>query len=160
MGGALDVPGNVQHGGAPANTTAEWNLHVDPAAARAVLASGAPILLVPLDATNDVPLDAGLAAQLAAGDAPLARVVARILDSMRPLIDAGEAYAWDPLAAAALVEPGLLETRTLALDVRVQGREAGRTVVVADSPAHIEVAVTADAARFRVLFVNTLTAAR
>ena len=42
MGGAVDVPGNVQPDGAAEPLAAEWNLYVDPAAAAAVLGSGPP----------------------------------------------------------------------------------------------------------------------
>lgn len=52
MGGAVDVPGNLEPGGIKDNTTAEWNLFVDPVAAAKVFASGARIRLVPLDATE------------------------------------------------------------------------------------------------------------
>ena len=48
MGGALEVPGNV----GPAAPAAEWNIYADPEAAQVVLDSGAPVTLVPLDATN------------------------------------------------------------------------------------------------------------
>ena len=57
MGGAVDVPGNVT--GVPLsapNRTAEFNIFVDPRAANIVFKSGAPITLVPLDATNHAPL--------------------------------------------------------------------------------------------------------
>ena len=37
MGGAVDVPGNVQPDGAAEPLAAEWNLYVDPAAAAAVV---------------------------------------------------------------------------------------------------------------------------
>ena len=53
MGGAVDVPGNT-----PRNPDAEYNIWVDPVAAAEVVASGIPITLVPLDATNQVPLEA------------------------------------------------------------------------------------------------------
>ena len=61
MGGALDVPGNVES--AP---DAEWNLYIDPEAARRVVASGAPVLFVPLDATNTIPWTETLIRQLGA----------------------------------------------------------------------------------------------
>src|SRR5712692_8894009 len=59
MGGALAVPGNLGDGGyfQTDNKTAEWNLFVDPLAGARVFASGARITLVPLDATNKVPID-------------------------------------------------------------------------------------------------------
>ena len=51
MGGALDVPGNNFD-----NPDAEWNIWADPTAAAEVFASGVPLTLVPLDATNQVPV--------------------------------------------------------------------------------------------------------
>ena len=55
MGGAVNVPGNLTDFSTnPANVTAEWNIYVDPVAADEVFRSGLPIVLVPLDATNQV----------------------------------------------------------------------------------------------------------
>ena len=51
IGGAVGVPGNVD----PGHEHAEFNVWIDSLAARDVLASGVPVTLVPLDATNDVP---------------------------------------------------------------------------------------------------------
>jgi inosine-uridine nucleoside N-ribohydrolase len=55
MGGAVDVPGNLDeatgYGG-----DAEWNFWIDVAAAARVLDGEATITLVPLDATNHVPV--------------------------------------------------------------------------------------------------------
>jgi len=57
MGGAVNVPGTVGTSGVGiTNTTAEWNIYVDPYAANFVVQSNAPITLVPLDATNQVPM--------------------------------------------------------------------------------------------------------
>ena len=52
MGGAVDVPGNV-------TPQAEFNIHVDPEAAAAVLAAGLRVDLVPLDATRQAVLERG-----------------------------------------------------------------------------------------------------
>lgn len=59
MGGAVDVTGNVASDPAGTGTPgpAEWNVYADPAAADIVFRSGIPITLVPLDATNAVPVD-------------------------------------------------------------------------------------------------------
>ena len=56
MGGAVQVPGNVGSSSRIENEVAEWNIYVDPHAAALVFNSGAPITLVPLDATNHVPV--------------------------------------------------------------------------------------------------------
>lgn len=64
MGGAIDVPGNLlpDYG----NTVAEWNIFIDPTAAKIVLRSGLPVTLVPLDATNCAPLNQAFYDRLAA----------------------------------------------------------------------------------------------
>src|SRR5207244_11395989 len=54
MGGALDVPGNVQEPGH--DGTAEWNIYWDPQAAKRVFDSAIPITMFALDATNHVPV--------------------------------------------------------------------------------------------------------
>ena len=64
MGGAVGVPGNITWPPTIRNPHAEWNFYVDPTAANVVFRSGLPITLVPLDATNDVPLNAAVAARL------------------------------------------------------------------------------------------------
>ena len=56
MGGAVQVAGNVGASSNIENEGAEWNIYVDPRAAAVVFSSGAPVTLVPLDATNYVPL--------------------------------------------------------------------------------------------------------
>jgi pyrimidine-specific ribonucleoside hydrolase len=57
MGGALKVEGNVGNSGVGIqNEYAEWNIYIDPTAANIVFNSGIPIILVPLDATQHVPV--------------------------------------------------------------------------------------------------------
>ncbi len=65
MGGAINVDGNVSalNNSAPENNQgsvygtnhyAEWNIFLDPLAAKKVFYTDIPITLVPLDACNDV----------------------------------------------------------------------------------------------------------
>jgi inosine-uridine nucleoside N-ribohydrolase len=57
MGGAINVKGNIQAlDSKSTNTVAEWNIYADPKAAEIVFLSQIPITLVPLDATNQVPM--------------------------------------------------------------------------------------------------------
>ena len=56
MGGAVDVHGNVFGDGLADPAVAEWNAYVDPTAAAEVISSGAPVVIVGLDATNQAPV--------------------------------------------------------------------------------------------------------
>src|SRR5437868_10795927 len=57
MGGAIIAKGNIKALLKDSeNTEAEWNIFADPKAADIVFASKLPIVLVPLDATNQVPM--------------------------------------------------------------------------------------------------------
>jgi inosine-uridine nucleoside N-ribohydrolase len=126
MGGAVGVPGNIT---SPEirNPYAEWNFYIDPHAANVVLRSGLAITLVPLDATNDVPLNAAVAARL--GRSPSAAFVRRLIESLLP----STFYFWDPLAAAVLVEPaiGRYANKRLAV-IEQEGQQSGRMVQAAD----------------------------
>jgi pyrimidine-specific ribonucleoside hydrolase len=139
MGGAVDVPGNVQPEGAAAPLPAEWNLWVDPAAADAVLRAGVPVELVALDATNSVPLDQALLDRLAANDTGRVTGLVRRLFEGNPAVQEGGAYLWDPLAAIAAVQPALVPTRPATIRVELGNQpSAGRTV---RDPAGTEVAL-------------------
>jgi len=154
MGGAVGVPGNINRPEI-ANPYAEWNFYVDPYAANIVLRSGLPITLVPLGATNDVPLNSAVAGRL--GRSPTAVFVRRLitlLASSRGPSPTG--YFWDELAAAVLVEPaiGRYATKRLAV-IQREGPESGRTVQAADG-ARVRVTISANRARFERSFASTL----
>lgn len=128
MGGAIGVPGNLANGGAfrTDNTVAEWNFFSDPLAAREVIASRLRIEMIPLDATNRVPIDSCFVRALWEGeDTPVRRYVLRLLDGAREWIDRGLYYAWDPLAAASVVDPAVVTLSTLPLRVEVDSPVAG-----------------------------------
>jgi inosine-uridine nucleoside N-ribohydrolase len=157
MGGAIDVPGNIPAGGPSANTTAEWNLHADPAAARRVLGSGLPILLVPLDATAAVPIDAAFVRTLAQrATSTLGRLVSQVLATAKTSIDAGHYHAWDPLAAVALTDRRVVTTARVPLSIRLREPEAGRTVRDENGGVPVEVALAADRPRFVEIFLGAL----
>lgn len=113
MGGAVDVPGNLRvHGFTDQhpNTKAEWNFYIDPVAAKIVIRSGIPIRLVPLDATNKVPLTAEFVEQIHSLPAsPIQSFVARTFDRVRTSSSNGEYYHWDPLAAVVADNPSVCD---------------------------------------------------
>lgn len=159
MGGALHVPGNLGDGGAfkTDNTTAEWNIFVDPLAARIVFRSGVKIRLIPLDATNTVPIDAAFVRDVQShARSPLGRFVSEVLDADRPTVNQGLFYAWDPLAAVALLDAPVVETVPLHIDIVQDAPQRGRTVAAAGRP-NARVALRADGAAFRRYFLKALS---
>jgi pyrimidine-specific ribonucleoside hydrolase len=159
MGGAVRVPGNLADGGAfkTDNGTAEWNMFIDPVAAKMVFASGAPIRLVPLDATQRVPIDMALLEQMQSkGETPVARFVAQVLATNRDSIRQGFYFAWDPLAAVALANPAVATFKPLAIEISQKPQELGRTTETKGRRANAQVAIDADRLRFRDIFMAAL----
>ncbi len=139
MGGAWRVSGNIETLSPRIdNPHAEWNIFCDPYAADVVLRCGAPITLVPVDATDQVPLTEELVQRLAAG----------------PTF-----YLWDPLAAAVAVQPEIVtcEQRRVAV-MQEPGRELGRVVEDAERGV-VDIAVQVDRPAFERAFVACLTGA-
>jgi inosine-uridine nucleoside N-ribohydrolase len=159
MGGAVRVSGNLGDGGffQTNNVSAEWNMFVDPDAAKIVFTSGATIRLVPLDATQRVPIDMALFEQFKArANTPLASFVAQVLVTNREQIRQGYYFARDPLAAAALANPAVVTFRPVALEISDKLEELGRTVEVKNRRANAQIAIDADPLRFRDVFMTAL----
>jgi pyrimidine-specific ribonucleoside hydrolase len=157
MGGAVRVPGNVGSSALIKNDTAEWNFYVDPHAAAIVFQSGAPITLIPLDATNYVPLTEEFYRQLERDRAnPVADFAYQILAAQEDRVGSGWYFLWDPLAASVLSDEGLVTFEMIPLVVvEKEGANSGRTQEdAAGSP--VRVALSADSGRFEKLYLNTL----
>lgn len=160
MGGAVDVPGNVgsSHAGID-NSVADWNIYVDPRAAAIVLQSGVPVTLVPLDATNHVPVTTKFIDRLKKDrKTPEAMFVLEVLSQTQyyDFVRVGGYYFWDPLAAAILTDNSLaaFETRSLTV-IEEEGNQSGQTQA-SESGAPVRLAVDVDAERFERLFLDTL----
>jgi pyrimidine-specific ribonucleoside hydrolase len=157
MGGAVHVPGNVGPVSDIDNDVAEWNIYVDPHAAAIVLRSGAPVTLVPLDATNHAPLTMDFYRRLKRDrKTPVAQFAHRILAALVDFIGGGAYYFWDPLAAAIATDDSLAtyEEQPLVV-IEEDGPQSGRTMVHEDGHP-TRVAVSADRARFETLFLDAL----
>jgi inosine-uridine nucleoside N-ribohydrolase len=148
MGGAVDVPGNV-------TPTAEFNIHVDPEAAAAVLAAGLRLDLVPLDATHQaVLLRTDLEAALRRRPGTVAQRVAAFTDyALRVDQKRGGAGMplHDPLAVAAALDPTLVTWQ----DVRLTVEPDGQTRRVAGAP-NCRFARGVDVPRFLRVFLERL----
>ncbi|GAA3665367.1 nucleoside hydrolase [Nocardioides ginsengisoli] len=141
LGGAHREPGVTAH--------AERNIWSDPDAAAAVLtAPFRDVLLVTADATASVALDDADLARLRALGTPVARAAA---DLAATRLDRG-ARVHDPLAVAALLDPGLLTTLRAAVRVERSDPETyGATRFAAEldeKQGRATVAVRADKRRY------------
>ena len=139
MLGTVEAPGNVMVNGMTADDPLEWNAYADPSAVSAVFASDVPVSVIPLDATDDVPVPPDLATRLEsdhkAGGADLVyELLIRYPDRLRP--ELGQ-QLWDELAALALTDPDLVgwedTTVTVGPDGRLVQDEAGKTLRFAAS---------------------------
>lgn len=153
MGGAVTVPGNLY----TENTTAEWNVYVDPLAASLVFESGAPITLVGLDATNQTPMTMDFYSRITEDrTTPEAEFVYQTMTANLDGIRAGWMSFWDPLAAVASSDPSIISVEEHSLIVVTEeGAESGRTMRD-DSGNPVEVAIGASAAAFESLFLDVL----
>ena len=151
MGGAVDVPGNVIY----ANPAAEFNIWADPHAAAIVFNTDVPITLVPLDATNALPVTPYLYEAVAEHRdvSAVSQFTADYLDAT-PLI--GGLYHWDELAAVIATDEtvGTIEDRNLAV-VEEGGAAAGATIESADGRA-VRVVVDADRRAFEDHFYEAI----
>jgi inosine-uridine nucleoside N-ribohydrolase len=158
MGGAVELGGNVGFSGVGIeNPVAEWNIYIDPHAANLVLHSGAPITLVPLNATRHAPVTPEFYRCLSISQhTPEAAFVYELLSANYELITFGGFQFWDSLTAAIFTEPGLatFEERALTV-VEEEGPSSGMTRPDRQG-APVRVAVSADRAMFESLFLNTL----
>lgn len=155
MGGAVDVPGNV-FGEGIRSSNAEWNMYVDPTAAEEVLSSGAPIVLVGLDATNQLPVTGDFLELFRANTHTDAATLVDTLLHGNPLVYSGDAFFWDPLAAAVVVDPHLVTTEDATIIVVTdEGPDTGRTSR-SDEGAPVTIAVDARASEFEELLIRTL----
>jgi inosine-uridine nucleoside N-ribohydrolase len=133
MGGAVDVAGNV-YGipGAPeakSDSVVEWNIYVDPVAASEVFGSGIPVVMVGLDATDDVPVESAFVDRMKAEGTGTAIDLMVGMIERNKLSDQLDSYFWDQLAVAYLLDPAVVSLEQTAIRVVTgSGEESGRTL--------------------------------
>jgi inosine-uridine nucleoside N-ribohydrolase len=164
MGGAFDHP----------NTLQELNFSYDPEATHKVLSSRVPMLVVPLDVTMQTYLKLSEVETIAQAGTPLAEYLA---ETTRPWVrfqaerfDRDGCPLHDPLALAALLDPGVISTRTAYAGMELNGRltrgrsvawwtDAGGMLTTHDLPdvRPVQIASGVDNARFLPLLLDRLT---
>ncbi len=161
MGGAVallpDGAGNI-------TPNAEFNFWVDPEAAKAVLRSGIPIMLSPLNVSRKTGLTREWYEKMILGDTPFTRLLEQTV---------GPRFAGDPerkllmyaqVAVASLIDPTLVRTEELYVDVDANhginygGSVGGRELWPgAEGARRMSVQYDLDWDRFIRLFVERVT---
>lgn len=151
MGGAVRDRGNVtEH--------AEFNIAADPEAARVVLHSGIPVVLVPLDVTRQVGADEPWAARIAARGGELGPVTQKLVSAYLDNIarfraslgaPAGEQRPThfplhDPCVIIHAVRPELFTAERLRLGVITDKSERDGATPLDPAGAHVDVLTRAD----------------
>ena len=126
MGGALNVPGNVEKAFALEHDgSAEWNVFWDYLAAKYIWDTQIPITLCPLDLTNNVPVTPEFIRRLTKQrHYPLSDLVGMCYALAIPQ----NYYCWDILATAYLARPELYQTVERETDIVISGTSQGRTI--------------------------------
>jgi inosine-uridine nucleoside N-ribohydrolase len=131
MGGSLSG-GNI-------TPAAEFNLYVDPEAARIVFDAGIPLTMIGLDVTKKVLLREEHIRTLERGQDPVSQAAGKImratLTRARQGIDATVVAMHDPLTVASLIDSNLLKFADYYVEVETEGElTAGMTVGYAHDP--------------------------
>ncbi|ARB93617.1 nucleoside hydrolase [Legionella longbeachae] len=160
MGGAVESTGNlVEVDQTIKNTTAEWNIYVDPKAADHVFRSGVPITMVGLDVTNQVPVTQAFYQKLKQNQNSLAnqffyelfhRNEAEIIDH--------KWYFWDVLSAVVAYDDSIVQASNKKLRVLLSPEEQSGTTVEDKKGNNVRVCTSVDKERLESILINTLKA--
>lgn len=128
MGGALNVPGNVERGLEPGQDgSAEWNVYWDAVSAGKIWEKSVEIIMCPLDLTNTVPLSLDLFKRIVQQrHYPISDLVGQCYALVVPQ----DYYFWDVLATGYLGHPEFYQLQTWETEIITVGLSQGRTKVV------------------------------
>ncbi|MGL5796061.1 MAG: nucleoside hydrolase [Waterburya sp.] len=128
MGGALNVPGNVEKAYAPEHDgSAEWNAYWDPMAVAQIWQTNIPLVVCPLDITNTVPVTSEFIRTLSKQRNYVLSDLAGLCYS---LAIPQNYYCWDILATAYLARPEYYRLRQCETQVIERGSSQGRIKIV------------------------------
>lgn len=147
------------------SAVAEFNIKIDPEAAHIVFNAGWPLTMVGLDLTHQALATPEVVSKIAAvGTAP-AQFVLELLEFFGSMYKSAQGFDYppvhDPCAVAYVIDPSVMTTRKVPLDVELTGTlTLGMTVADFRAPAPADcttqVAVKLDHTRFWDLVTDAL----
>ena len=155
MGGAIRTKGNI-------TPDAEFNIFSDPSAAQKVFESGLPITLVPLDVTHQVFLtprwiEERLNPIHNSFSQFVIEAIGYDITAHRFLRNSDLIYLHDPLAVGVVIDPTLVRTEPLSLNVNIQEGEHYGHMTEVPGRSKIDVCLEVDAEKFLELFLSRLS---
>ena len=172
MGGSI---GMLDGGAGNVTPNAEFNFWVDPEAAQVVLRSGIPVNLTPLNVTRKTDFSDDYLKQTIAIDNPLTDLIKDRMSQMsgrgttrtpppNPGVSRGGRQMFDELTVATVIDPTLVKSRSLYVDLDIShGPDYGVSVGGAkpweggEDAKPISVQYDVDNDRFMEMFVKRLT---
>lgn len=129
MGGAFNRDGNLhEFPGYEHNHVAEWNIYVDPLAAKEVFLSGIPLSIVSLDGSDDFVITRDDHARISESSEPEIQLLSDLWEQNFRIWN-GNFKIWDIVAAVALTNPEYFSWTYDGVDVVVeQGNTHGQTI--------------------------------
>jgi purine nucleosidase len=154
MGGSVYRGYGLDAQGKPKAPEPEWNILNDPAGLKALLGSGVPVSMMPLDSTQ-VPLDARGREAIFAHRAPLSEQLKQLYDQWKGGTQSRNPTPtlFDPVAVTYSFRPDLCPAKPMHIDVD----ERGMTKPGAGTP-NADVCLQSDQKGFLDLLLNRLNA--
>lgn len=163
----LVIMGGAHHLG-NRSPLAEFNIWADPEAARLVVDCGRPIRMVPLDVTHKALIDLDDCRRLRGLGTPAAMAAATFIehriqgyDCTQPMARPNAAPVHDALAVCAVIDPTVIKTAHIHVDVETRGLLTDGVTVCdfRSRPAHppnVHFALDVDLPRFKEMLFDIL----
>jgi purine nucleosidase len=152
MGGSIERGYGTDGQGKPKPPEPEWNIDRNPAGAKALLASGVPVFMMPLDSTQ-VPLDASRREAIFAHGSPLTDQLTLLYHQWMAGSHNQTPTLFDPVAVTYTFRPDLCPAKPMHIDVD----DRGLTSEGQGAP-NAQVCLHSDEQGFLDLLMNRVTA--
>ena len=149
MGGAFRTGGNVkmyQHDG-----SAEWNAYWDPVSTAKLFELELPLVCIPLDVTNKVPVSKAFLKKLAGkSEGKVADLAGQFWAMTKATIPSYHYtyFMWDILTTSYVAAPHLFTTESVQVLVHTRAPKEGKTEIVDEGGYSVEIATNVEVEQF------------